>query len=126
MTDDYASALGPRGWIKVDTETLPWLTLEEFNVKYPELNGFSLGALSIKILSINPQTLAMSALLKFPEGYRLPAGNWGAGFRAFILDGELAVSGEFMESETWFETSKGEAHQGMAAKVGALIFAKIS
>ena len=126
LTDDYASALGPRGWVKVDTETLPWLTSEEFNIKYPELNGFGLGTLSIKILSINPQTLAMSALLKFPEGYRLPDGNWGAGFRAFILDGELVVSEEFMESETWFETSKGESHQGVAAKSGALIFAKIS
>jgi hypothetical protein len=68
----------------------------------------------------------MSALIKFPPGYEVQSGVWTRGFRAFILEGELTISAEEMESETWFESAPNEEHQGISSPDGALIFAKIT
>lgn len=126
LTPDPAAALGPRGWVKIDTETLPWLSEEQFKGMYPELNAFGLNGIEIKILSINPETLAMSALIKFPENFQIPKDSWTRGFRAFVLEGSLKISEQDLDAESWFETSSGEEHQGLSSKTGSLIFAKIS
>ena len=126
LTSDAAAALGPRGWVKIDTETVAWLDQSAFKNLYPTLNAFGLGDFSIKILSINPDTLAMSALMKFPPGYEVQSGVWTRGFRAFILEGGLTISAEEMESETWFESEPNEIHQGISSLDGALIFTKIT
>jgi len=82
----------------------------------PELEWGTLPAagwpagLAAKVLSLDADTGALSALLRLPPGWRRPAGHSPGDHELFVLTGTLRVGG-VLRGHGWYEYLPGGAHQ---------------
>lgn len=127
ITADLEKAVGPRGWVRVRSQDLPWLDGHLYAKHQGDLSGFDLDHLEVKVLSHNHKKGGQSVLMRLAPGHRQTfAGHHSEKFVAFVVTGSVNVGDEVIEDYSWLELPAGEDHPALSSPDGATLFVKIS
>jgi hypothetical protein len=88
-------------------------------------DGWPLGA-TVRVLSLDDETGALTALISLPEGYRRPAGAIEADSELFVVSGAVRIGGEVRE-HGWYDYSPAGSRQEpwrVAERCDVLLFAR--
>jgi hypothetical protein len=95
----------------VQAQRLPWVE---------DALGAGRPGVAAKILSRDAATGAMSAILRYPAGYRRPAETLGVDEEIFVLDGRIETEFGDMGADCYGYWPRGLARQPVAAPDGAV------
>jgi hypothetical protein len=96
----------------VQSQTLPWQSSP-----WPHLPGCQ-----VKLLSLDPDTGAASALLRVPAGWSEAREGWlGAGVEHYVVDGEIDLNGRRYLADTYAWLPAGYPFRSMKTTTGAVV-----
>lgn len=95
----------------VQAQRLPWVE---------DALGAGRAGVAAKILSRDAATGAVSAILRYPAGYRRPAETLGVDEEIFVLDGRIETEFGVLGADCYGYWPRGLARQPMAAPDGAV------
>ena len=125
-SDDDPLSVGPRGWVRVHEQFLPWLPGPVYARTQGGAEGWDLEHLDVRVLSANPFTGGQSILVRLQPGYDETAASIAeARLEMFVLTGAFELGGEAMEPGSYARVEGGGEVPPLRSEAGATLFAKI-
>ncbi len=124
---DWATAMGSRGWVRLNTRNVPWVRGEHWARTQGSTELLDVEHLSVKVLSHNYVTGAQTILLRLDPGYA-QAGPLALDSRlcGFVLDGSFRVGDEAMRDGSWIQSAPDEVVPAWTSESGATLFVKLT
>lgn len=127
LSPDPHEANGPRGWIrKSSASRQAWQPGIAFARSEDSIDGVSLDAVSVKILSKNVHTGAQSLLMRLDPGFVQVASTQTATQYTYVIAGSVTVDGQRIGAGSFFERRGGLAFPTIATDDGAELFVKMN
>jgi hypothetical protein len=114
--------VGPRGWVRTSTWTLPWIPGPVWSrAREQQLAEWDLERLDAKVLSENPVHGGQSVLLRLAPGFRGPAGALGATLDLYVLEGELLLGDDRLTEGAFLHLPAGATDPERSSPHGAIV-----
>ena len=127
LFDDLETAVGPRGWIRrLPTPLMPWVPAAALAPNRGWMRVLDCPRLSVKVLSENRNTGALSLLARFEPGYRDPAARrLGRRLIGYVVSGEIEAGNAALGRGDLIHRPAESAPAALSSPAGAVLFMKV-
>jgi hypothetical protein len=128
LENNVAKALGNRGLIKcLDSDALPWTPGSEFLKEHKwYLGDIDESKIGFKMLSKDRVSGAASVVVKLEPGFRIPTPGYANVIEeAFVVDGEMTISGERFGRHFFYRRPAGIVSGTLETSGGCELFMRV-